>query len=139
MDEQKLKERQTDYAISFEERAQNQFDINCECISLQDLGVSDIKNPEVTEEQLDSEVNFLKWLFGNEGPYKGIFPLSDRDYKWMTFKKFELYGSQGWIVTELMGGIVLQTETPWLLRTQMLQCTGAPVSAIYPWIRKEEL
>ena len=56
----------------------------------------------------------------------------------MAVKKFQEYGKQG-IIVEGMNLVLLQTETPWLLRTQMLQSTGAYFPTIYPWVRSEEL
>lgn len=96
-------------------------------------------NPNYTTKELNNEVDFLRKLFSTKGPYKGIFNIAEADLELMAKEKFRSYGEQGKLVQEIGGGILLQTETPWLLRTKMLKSGGSSFAAIYPWIRKEEL
>ena len=139
IDYDRYRERVRSYAESFAIRCERLFGRDCEIVSLSEIGLGEISIPQITDEQMSTEREFFSWLFGKEGPYQGIYNVPTEDVVWMIKKKFELYGAQGWLVSELTGGIILQAETPWLLRTQMLKCTGAKVAAIYPWIRQEEL
>jgi len=140
LDQEKFSEKISRYSESFRDRVKAEFGTMVELISLSELGdVSFGKQSIFTPEQIQVETQFLEKLFSKSGPYKGQFPLTSKELQWMAETKFETYGKQGWIASELTGGIVLQTETPWRLRTEMLQSAGAPIAAIYPWIRKEEL
>ena len=128
-----------EYCQCYSQLIQKQFPGISEVVSLSDLGSLEVPESAISQSQLEQETKFLTWLFSETGPYKNMFPLDPNDILQMVKAKFNLYGQQGWIISELTGGIILQTETPWLLRTQMLQSSGAPISAIYPWIRSEEL
>jgi hypothetical protein len=127
------------YTKSLKEKMEKVWEKPVEVISMAELETDSFCLPvNITTDQIEQEIKFFGWLFSEDGPYKGIFNFSSSEIIEMVKRKFQLYGEQGWIVSKLMGGLVLQTETPWLLRTQMLKSTGAPVVAIYPWIRKEE-
>ena len=136
---QMIRERQKEYVERFANRPALE-ELNATVVSVADLDIS-LPEKQMTfpKEWLSEEVGFLRWLFSNEGPYLGKFEFDDSELWAMAQKKFELYGEQGYVVEVLTGGIILQTERPWQLRTQMLQSTGASVAAIYPWIRSEEL
>lgn len=138
-DEQQFNARLERYAQRFAVRARVLLGDETEVYSLNSFAPSPNKIPTIPPLELEQEIIFFRWLFSEKGPYKNRFELTDDDYRKMSEAKFKLYADQGWLVSDLTGGIILQTETPWLLRTQMLQSTGAPVCAIYPWIRKEEL
>jgi|GEM_PF-4245579 len=128
------------FAQSFQDRVNNTFGNGFNVISLSNLGEIEYTLPNISEQQRLTEKEFFKWLFlSDEGPYKNLFPLTNQDFSLMVDKKFTLYGFQGYLVQDLADGILLQTETPWVLRTEMLKSTGAKFPTIYPWIRKEEL
>ena len=136
---QTIRKRQAMYVKQFAKRAVLE-GLNASVISVAELGVNKPEKAVIFPEGwIVEEIKFLKWLFSSEGPYLNKFEFNDEELRAMAQAKFELYGEQGYIVEALTGGIVLQTERPWRLRTQMLQSTGASVAAIYPWIRGEEL
>ncbi len=135
--------RQTQYALSFKRRVEGVFGSSCVVWSLADLGITPEEGvaPSITPSQFEKEFKFFDWLFSETGPYKGKLKFTPEQLREMTQLKYALYGAQGKFLSEL-GGVLLQTEGPgvWLERTQMLRCTGAaPIPAIYPWIRQEEL
>jgi len=136
------RQRQSIYRISFEQRCQRLFGRSrCLIWSLAESNVvADASSPKISTIELRKELNFLKWLFSNEGPYRGMLAFSEEVLIRMAQMKYGLYGAQGKFL-EMLGGILLQTEGPgvWLERTSMLRSTGSPaIPAIYPWIRKDE-
>lgn len=146
VDTKKLRKRQLLYKKATEERAGEIFGKNVIVWSLAEEEVIADKSAKlgISGDQLSKERVFFQWLFSNEGPYKGKLSFDDETINKIILVKFLLYGSQGKFLEDLGGGILLQTEGPrvWLLRTQMLRCTGFATTAlavIYPWIRKEEL
>jgi hypothetical protein len=142
IDEDIYKWRQSEYCLSFKKRCRNIFGASrCVVWSLAEMGVSrDDKEPIIAGAALKKEVNFFKWLFSLDGPYRGRLNFSEKALANMAFLKYQLYGAQGRFL-ETLGGVLLQTEGPgvWLERTNMLRSTGAnAIPAIYPWIRKDE-
>lgn len=138
---EKLNERRRAYLNSFSERALSLFgdDALVESLGVNSV-IPDSTEPEIDENELEAEITFFEWLFGDTGPYKGNLKFDSETLEKMVRLKFALYGAQGKFLQD-KGGILLQTEGPgvWLQRTRMLRCTGAKaVPAIYPWIRKEE-
>ncbi len=136
------RERQISYRFSFEQRCKRLFgDAGYLVWSLAECGVTiDETEPTILQSALQKELNFFKWLFSNDGPYRGVLRFSEEILVKMVRMKYKLYGAQGKFL-ETLGGILLQTEGPevWLERTNMLRSTGSPaIPAIYPWIRKEE-
>ncbi|MBU0534871.1 hypothetical protein KKC62_01705 [Patescibacteria group bacterium] len=138
----KFDKRRAAYLQSFEVRAGSLFSKDAE---VQSLGLNNVvpgtSEAKVAEDELQSELVFFGWLFGETGPYKGNLKFDQQTLEEMVRLKFALYGAQGKFLQKI-GGILLQTEGPkiWLQRTRMLRCTGATtVPAIYPWIRKEEM
>lgn len=142
IDKKIYQQRQKDYRFSFEQRCQKIFSAqNCIIWSLAENGViADETEPIISLQAINKELNFFRWLFSIDGPYKGLLSFSEDVLMEMIKIKYQLYGAQGKFL-ELLGGVLLQTEGPgvWLERTAMLKCTGSPaIPAIYPWIRKKE-
>jgi len=137
------RQRQSAYKISFEQRCQKLFGGNAGLAvwSLAECGVSlDKTEPFISEVAIQKELGFFRWLFSNNGPYRGMLNFSEEALARMAKMKYLLYGAQGKFL-EVLGGILLQTEGPgvWLERTNMLRCTGSQaIPVIYPWIRKGE-
>lgn len=138
IDTEVMAERSNRYFQDFSKRTKELLGASTEVISLSKTGLNSVDQLQIPDVQKLDEVKFLKWLFSPEGPYKGMFTLTDTELREMAIKKFKEYGKQGQFIKNY-NSILLQTETPWLLRTQMLQCAGADFVAIYPWVRKEEL
>lgn len=135
--------RRQAYLESFRARAKLLFG---DLVDVQSLGLLKVVPSEsrvvITEDDFRKELTFFTWLFSEKGPYKGKLAFDWETLRKMAELKFRLYGAQGDYLERIGGGILLQTEGPgvWLLRTQMLRCTGAnAIPAIYPWIRREEL
>lgn len=136
-------QRRNAYLGSFTQRATNLFKDN---VRVESLGLNKVipskLRPNVQDTDLEREIRFFSWLFGETGPYKGKLSFDEKTLREMAVRKFALYGAQGtYLEKTRKGGVLLQTEGPgvWLLRTQMLRCTGSGgIPAIYPWIRKEE-
>lgn len=142
---QLYRQRQTLYRRSFETRCQNIFGTGKPGFVVWSLGESRVTieegDPNSSEDNVQKEAEFFKWLFSDDGPYKGQPNFPEEVLLKMVKRKYKLYGAQGKFL-ELLGGILLQTEGPglWLERTMMLRCTGSQaLPAIYPWIRKEEI
>ena len=94
----------------------------------------------VSKQAMEKEIIFFGWLFGDNGPYCGMFSFSRETLIQMVQIKYGLYADQGKTL-EIFGGILLQTEGPgvWRERTEMLRCKGSKaIPTIYPWIRKDE-
>ena len=94
----------------------------------------------LSKQAVQKEIIFFEWLFGNDGPYRGMFSFSQETLTKMVQIKYGLYADQG-VLLEDIGGILLQTEGPgvWRERTEMLRCNGSKaIPTIYPWIRKDE-
>jgi hypothetical protein len=142
IDTAKFDERRKEHLESYVARASKLFDSN---IVVESLGLLKVvpgnKEAIIADDELEAEITFFGWLFGESGPYKGKLHFDRDTLEKMARLKFALYGAQGYYLQKI-GGLLLQTEGPgvWLQRTKMLRCTGAKaVPAIYPWIRKEEL
>lgn len=140
VDNQKLSQRQALYKKSFEDRAKKLLGNTIDVVSLQELDYQCYPSPlDIPQDIQAPEERFLKRLFSKDGPYKGMFPLKASDITQMARLKIISNSRQGFIIQNLTGGILLQTETPWLLRTGMLKLAGANIAIVYPWIRKEEI
>lgn len=143
MDKELYRQRQSAYRISFEQRCQKLFGGNAGLIvwSLaENRVILDQNEPTISADAMQKELGFFKWLFSNQGPYRGSLNFSEENLNKMVKMKYMLYGAQGKFL-ELLGGVLLQTEGPgiWLERTNMLKSTGSSsIPAIYPWIRKKE-
>ena len=136
------RQRQSAYRASLEERCRGLF--GRAGLLVWSMAENNVKTddvaPTVSKDGLRKEADFLKWLFSNQGPYRGALNFPEEVLTQMAKTKYGLYGAQGKFL-EVLGGILLQTEGPgmWLERTQMLRSTGSPaVPVVYPWIRKEE-
>lgn len=145
IDKRLFKQRQITYRVAFEQKCQKLFGSGSPGYlvwSLAESGVSmDKIEPVIPQSALQKELIFFKWLFSNDGPYRGALRFSEEILVEMANMKYKLYGAQGKFL-EVLGGILLQTEGPgvWLERTNMLRSTGSPaIPAIYPWIRKKEI
>ena len=136
------KQRQGLYRVSFEQRCRKEFGDKVIIWSLSESGLSqDESKPNISEDAMQKEIVFFKWLFSSKGPYRGTLAFSEEVLTEMTKIKYKLYGAQGKFL-EMLGGILLQTEGPgvWLERTNMLKCTGSSaIPTIYPWIRRDEI
>lgn len=137
------KQRQNEYCISFKKRCLDLFGETKFIVwSLSELGISqDIKEPSISKNAMEKEINFFKWLFSDNGPYLGILNFTQEILTEMVRIKYKLYGAQGEFL-EMLGGVLLQTEGPgvWMERTNMFKCTGSnAIPAIYPWIRDDEI
>lgn len=137
------RQRRSAYQVSFEQRCQKLFGGNAGLViwSLAECSVSlDKTEAIISENAIQKELSFFRWLFSNDGPYRGMLNFSEEILIKMVRMKYALYGAQGKFL-EVLGGILLQTEGPgvWLERTSMLKSTGSQaIPAIYPWIRKGE-
>lgn len=145
IDEHLFKQRQITYRVAFEQKCQRLFGSGRPGYlvwSLAENSVSmDKVEPAIPQSALQKEINFFKWLFLKDGPYRGALRFSEEILVEMVNMKYKLYGAQGKFL-EILGGILLQTEGPgiWLERTNMLKSTGSSaIPAIYPWIRKKEI
>ena len=137
------RQRQIAYRASFEQRCRGLF--GSSRLLVWSLAENNVKTdetiPMISREGQRKELDFLKWLFSNKGPYRGTLTFPEEILVEMVRIKYGLYGAQGKFL-EMLGGILLQTEGPgvWLERTNMLRSTGSPaIPAIYPWIRKKEM
>lgn len=142
LDSSLYRQRQSSYRASFEQRCQELFGRSRHLVwSLAENNVKEDETiPTISQDGLRKELDFLKWLFSNKGPYREILNFPEEILIEMVRIKYRLYGAQGKFL-EMLGGILLQTEGPgvWLERTNMLKSTGSPaIPAIYPWIRKKE-
>lgn len=142
IDKELYKQRQILYRSSFEQRCWKMFGKQgCIIWSLAESNIRpDIVPVTISLAGLQKELQFFKWLFSKEGPYRGSLSFRDDTLQKMVDIKYKLYGAQGKFL-EVLGGILLQTEGPgmWLERTAMLRSTGSTaIPTIYPWIRKDE-
>jgi hypothetical protein len=138
MNYKKLIERQNQYCLSFTQRAGNILSIEPTVIKYGDYRQK--SNTEVVDLGLIEEVKSgMRIAYTQSKFFGGInIPYDEKVFEKAAFGKISLYGQQGYII-EKNGGLVLQTELPWLTSTRMLKSAGANIAAIYPWVRKEEL
>lgn len=141
LDRQKLGTRIEKYKLSFTNRTTSVIYGDTEVIywsGVKSLFTDDssINIPEqIFREATNSMVNtstgesYKKLGLNNDNP---IFQNA-------TNSRIKMYSSQGEMVDKMLNGIVLQTETPWMLTSSMLKLNSPSLPIIYPWIRKEEL
>lgn len=140
LDNNLLKMREERYINAFKQRINRTLKPNVEVITWSEL--ADLYSTEVviSEDLIKAEVESMKQSYLNSANFS-VFNLkiSDEIFIAAAKKKINLYANQGRMVNGMLQGILLQTETPWLLRTRMLKLLDNSLCVIYPWIRKEEL
>lgn len=134
-----LLQRELRYKASFVERVRNCLRPNTEVIFWSDIKdvYKDIfpNDPSLIAEDIET----MKQSYMDGRVFKELnlkfdqilFEISARE-------RVNMYAQQGQMVNDLFGGIILQTETPWLLRARMLKATCSDIAIIYPWIRTED-
>jgi len=141
LDKKLLRQREESYVSSFITRSQERLLSPIEVITwseIQTLYADTITN--IPETMIMQEAEAMKESYLRGRNYTNLeFNIPEQVFFDCAKRKITLYAKQGNAISDFGGGILLQTEMPWLLRTQMLKLSGADVSAIYPWIRQEEI
>jgi hypothetical protein len=135
-----LKKRTAKYIESFRELAQTSLPTNTEVVKWSE--VKDLYNMDVDvpKSLVTQEVESMKqsYLYGKNFSSLNL-TVSDDTFTEAAKRKIAMYANQGMMVRDMTKGILLQTETPWLLRTGLLKLSTPEIAVIYPWIRREEI
>ena len=137
---EKLSERIQKYIFAFTDRVQKAILTPSETILWSDTQnlfneIETFIPEEISQESLDS---MIRAYTGDS--YKGLYLKPEDDvFLKANQKRIDMYSKQGVMVDQMLNGIVLQTETPWVLSSKLLKLNSPNLPIIYPWIRKKEL
>lgn len=141
IDRMVYQQRRREYYSDFQRRVEEEFGGLITVISFADLGVG-LYEERVNFSAEELEVELVKRAGDYEETFKA-FGVDRRAQEEMVRLKRLAYLEQG-LLLEAIGGVLLQTELPWLAKTWLLRSPAGDsrvrsIPAIYPWIRKEEL
>lgn len=140
LNKQELDMRTNKYRLDFSSRVKRKILSNTEVIYWSKIAslFNDIL-VDIPESILQDGINSMTRVYTGVNYEKLDLKDDDKAFLNASKKRIGMYARQGEMVNKMLNGIILQTETPWILSSSMLKINSPDLPVIYPWIRSEEL